>query len=106
MVQAIWDFDAMDPAELGFKKGDVFEADADKSVNWWQGYKTGASGRIPAKHVGLVTATAFNASQGPRPKCRVRAISDFRSAAESELSFQADDIIEVEEDLYKLRWKG
>ncbi|KAF6236655.1 hypothetical protein HO173_004946 [Letharia columbiana] len=106
MVRAIWDFDALAPTDLNFKKGDVFEVDADRSLAWWQGYKDGASGRLPASYVGLLTTAASDAKQSPRRKCNVRALSDFHSADGSELSFQAGDIIEIEEDLYELRWKG
>lgn len=100
MVKALRDFN---PTDLSFKKGDIFEADADESLGWWRGYKDGASGRFPAHYV---TCIPFNPNQSPRPTWKVRALSNFDSDAASELSFQVGDIIEVEEDLYALRWKG
>lgn len=106
MVKAIWDFDALEPTDLSFKKGDVFEVDADRSLAWWQRYKDSASGRLPASYVGFITTTESDVEQSPRRKCRVRALLDFHSADGSELSFQAGDIIEIDVDLYELRWKG
>ena len=105
-VKAVSDFYAIEPADLSFKKGDVFEADVDLSLGWWQGYKDGASGRFRANYVEQVITTVSNTIQSPRPRCKIRALSDFHPTRGSELSFLAGDIIEVEEDLYQLRWKG
>ena len=105
-VKAVWDFDAEQPGELSFKKGDVFEANIDRELHWWQGYKNGLSGQIPANRVGLVTTTVSQPEDVRKPRCKVRALTDFHPTENTCLPFLTNDVIEVEEALYTLRWKG
>ena len=59
VVHALFDFDAPDPADLPFSKGDIIHVTAFESRNhdgevhqgWWEGECKGKQGMFPANHV-------------------------------------------------------
>ena len=114
-VKALSDFSAEHPNELAFKKDEIFEVDVQSNGEWWRAFKPdSASGMIPANRVEVISAAAPKPPAEPspanlttRPRCKVRALSDFHAGVGArELSFQSGDVIEIEEDLNELRWKG
>ncbi|XP_067415138.1 GRB2-related adapter protein 2 isoform X2 [Emydura macquarii macquarii] len=54
-VQALYDFEAMDYDELGFRSGDIVEVLDNSNPSWWTGRLRGKLGLFPANYVTPVT---------------------------------------------------
>ncbi|KAH3757634.1 amphiphysin [Pelomyxa schiedti] len=52
-ARALYTFNAQDPTELSFKKGDVIKIHT-KEGDWWEGELNGARGILPANYVALI----------------------------------------------------
>jgi endophilin-A len=52
--QALYDFDAENPGELGFKEGDVIHLTARIDENWYEGTVHGRSGYFPVTYVQIL----------------------------------------------------
>ncbi|XP_065508716.1 GRB2-related adapter protein 2 isoform X3 [Caloenas nicobarica] len=50
-VRALYDFDAMEHDELGFRSGDILEVLDSSNPSWWKGRLRGELGLFPANYV-------------------------------------------------------
>ena len=50
-MQAIFDFDAQGPDELGFRKGDIIRVTQRVDESWWRGELKGQEGMFPQTYV-------------------------------------------------------
>ena len=50
-MQAIFDFDAQGPDELGFRKGDIIRVTQRVDESWWRGELNGQEGMFPQTYV-------------------------------------------------------
>lgn len=80
-VRALYDFDAMEHDELGFRSGDILEVLDSSNPSWWKGRLRGELGLFPANYVTPVhlwgrsmpkeahVGAAFLMWQGERGEC-------------------------------------
>lgn len=101
-VQAIFNYDANDPGELTFDKGDVILVIALIRKDRWEGRleKNGLVGIFLAKYVEKFVPPPVVAGSF------VKAITNHDAAVPDELKFKKGDIIIVLEPVYKGWWKG
>lgn len=52
--QALFDFDAENPGELGFKEGDIIVLNQKIDDNWFQGTINGKTGMFPITYVQIL----------------------------------------------------
>lgn len=50
-VRALYDFDAVEHDELGFRTGDILEVLDSSNPSWWKGRLRGELGLFPANYV-------------------------------------------------------
>ncbi|KAF8594823.1 SH3-domain-containing protein [Ceratobasidium sp. AG-I] len=56
-VEAKWDYQTDDPADLNFKAGDVIELIEETSEDWWTGRLNGKEGMFPSNRCIKVEST-------------------------------------------------
>lgn len=108
IVKALYDFSAQTVDELNLRKDMIFEADTFRATDRWRGYIHGFSGDFPANYVIVLSSVSSSErpTLTPQNRYKVRAHSDHFATNASELSFRAGEVIDVEVDIFQLRWKA
>ena len=109
IVKAKYRFSDPSFTNITFEKGAIFEADTFQTRQGWIGYIDDVSGRFPSDCVEILSSVSSSTKPDitPTPRIRMRAHLGNAVAEGSDLSFQASDIIEIEEqDLWNWRIKA
>lgn len=90
-AKALYAYDAKDPGDLSFRKGDMIVLRKRVDQNWFHGELAGKQGFVPASYVQVVVPLPSHL-----PQCK--ALYDFRMGENDEkdcLSFLKGDVITV-----------
>ncbi|XP_049825851.1 E3 ubiquitin-protein ligase SH3RF1 isoform X3 [Aethina tumida] len=90
-AKALFDYNAKEPGDLSFKRGDIIILKKKIDANWYQGECGGKQGVFPQSYVHVITPIPSH-----MPQCK--ALYDFRMTNDEEegcLAFRKGDIINV-----------
>ncbi|ORX43300.1 hypothetical protein BCR36DRAFT_406845 [Piromyces finnis] len=102
-VKALYDYEATCEGELSISVGDIITVTNTNtgSSSWWEGTGPKGHGQFPSMYVKELPSSTKTAKPVPAEKKinkKVRALYDYTAQNPDELSFKADDIIEVTEE--------
>ncbi|KAM9793121.1 SH3 domain-containing protein 19 [Neosynchiropus ocellatus] len=100
-VQAIYDFTAEGPGELGLRSGDIVSMVEAVDNQWYRGSCRGVTGFFPISHVKVLVSSESIPERNPQPPSarvsgpRCVARFDFEGERSDELSFSEGDVIQL-----------
>ncbi|XP_071132505.1 sorbin and SH3 domain-containing protein 1 homolog isoform X42 [Mytilus edulis] len=106
-AKAVYNFNAQNPRELSFRKGDIIYLLRQIDKNWFEGERYGRSGLFPVNYVEVLTSIeeAHTAAQQAEGQARVRY--NFTAQTGVELTLRKGDIVtllrSVDENWYEGR---
>ncbi|XP_052069186.1 sorbin and SH3 domain-containing protein 1-like isoform X6 [Mytilus californianus] len=106
-AKAVYNFNAQNPRELSFRKGDIIYLLRQIDKNWFEGERYGRSGLFPVNYVEVLTSIeeAHTAAQQAEGQARVRY--NFTAQTGVELTLRKGDVVtllrSVDENWYEGR---
>jgi len=102
-VKALYNYDATCEGELSISVGDIITVTNKNtgSLSWWEGTGPKGHGQFPSAYVEELNDSANTTKKAPVEKKKlkkVRALYDYEAQNPDELSFKANDIIEITEE--------
>jgi len=103
-VKALYNYEATCEGELSISVGDIITVTNTNtgSSSWWEGTGPKGHGQFPSMYVKEITSTTKSTKPTPAGKKinkKVRALYDYTAQNPDELTFKANDIIEVTEEM-------